>query len=873
MTSLDQQPACTSTTSLERPVHRRRLLDELDEAIAHGSAVLTAPAGFGKSILLEQWTAEADGRPIARVTLHRRDDARQVVGRLAAALQRARATDAPDAPPVPRGNVHQLGDRFRTSVLAHLEWAGDSVVVIDGLDAPADLQLVEALEALVGLAPPHVRFAIARRSQWPTGQHHASSPGRALRQIGEDDLAFRPEEARRLIQVVADRSLTDEQIHALMARTRGWPVALQVAASALRRVADVDALVRTFGRDDPDLRGYLDEEVISRQTATVVDFLTRTSVLDEVSGSLCDELTGRRDGSALLGDLARRGLFTRCVRPGEDWFAYHPLFRDRLRHELRRARPGAEAGYLGRAARWHVARSDHDAAARSLIEAGDWRQLVAVIDRAGRPSFEAGTISRLSHWLDAVPGSRRPGRNELLIRHAYVDTFLGDTHRAEQSLRDLDRPALSPGQEVVTEGVRAMWAWWGAPAQPAISHAEAALEQLATLDPAALPDILGLTSSTSLELIVRGSRARALWHVGEVAASRRSLLPLIERCDAYPPWSAQLRGALALLEAWAGNLRAAEEQARRALGIAARARLPGHPATLDARLALAHVARERALLDRANAHLADVETIVAHNPQPVERAINALERALGYLAAGHPERGTAEIDRSRTTGDPPPPPLVARRRRAAEVRLLVARGDAARARTLVRADAGSGTIDLAVAAAQAAVAQGDLVAARADLERATTTGAEPRDLLEHRVWRAVVDLRHGDRRQALAQASAIVADAEPEGYHRLFLDGGPPVHQLLRELLRSAPTAYLHRLVRSATPARRSSNGGERRELSSRELEVIRYLPTPLSSSEIAAHLYIAVTTLKTHLRSIYRKLGVTGRRDAAARAQELGLA
>ena len=228
-------------------------------------------------------------------------------------------------------------------LLAGLETAGDVVVVLDGLDAPADARLVEELEELVRRAPPQVRFVIARRSQCRTDRGRPdSSPAATPSQLGEGDLAFQPEEAWQLVEEVANRCLTDAQLQALMARTEGWPVAVRLAATALRRTGDVDALVRDFGRDDPHLRGYLDEEVTSRQPTVVRDFLSRTSVLDQMSGSLCDEVTGRGDGAAMLRHLVRQGLFTRCVRPGGVWFTYHPLFRDRLRHELRHARPGVE---------------------------------------------------------------------------------------------------------------------------------------------------------------------------------------------------------------------------------------------------------------------------------------------------------------------------------------------------------------------------------------------------------------------------------------------------------------------------------------------------------------------------------------------------
>src|ERR687893_1005480 len=536
MTVLRQQRVSAPTTPLPRPVHRRRLLDALGRATERGATVLAVPAGFGKTVLLEQWTAEADGRPIGRVTLHRRDDARQVAGGLVSALEHVGATVSPGTLGLLHGHGRGLGDAFVASLIADLASAGDVVLVVDGLDSPADARLVEDVESLLRRAPPQVHVVVATRSQWRTGrQRPGSSLGGTPFQLGEDDLAFRPEEARQLVEEVADRCLTEEQLHALMARTRGWPVALRLAAVALRRAADVDAVVQNFGGEDRYLRGYLDEEVLSRQTVVVRDFLARTSVLDRMNGSLCDEVTGRTDGAAMLRDLVRRGVFTRCAPPGGAWFTFHPLFRDRLRHELRHSGPGVESAYLGRAARWHLARDQPARAARYLIEAGDWPGLVAVIDRSGRQSLASETIARSSQWLSSVPGSRRPGRNDLLVRHAYLDTLLGDTRRAEQALRDLDRPRLSSGEEAATGALRAMWVWWGAPERAAISHADAALERLDALDAAELPDILGLTSKAGLRLIASGSRARALWHLGDVAASRRSLAMLVEHDDASPP--------------------------------------------------------------------------------------------------------------------------------------------------------------------------------------------------------------------------------------------------------------------------------------------------------------------------------------------------
>jgi LuxR family maltose regulon positive regulatory protein len=136
----------------------------------------------------------------------------------------------------------------------------------------------------------------------------------------------------------------------------------------------------------------------------------------------------------------------------------------------------------------------------------------------------------------------------------------------------------------------------------------------------------------------------------------------------------------------------------------------------------------------------------------------------------------------------------------------------------------------------------------------------------------VVDFEAGDRRRAIQIASGVVDAAEREGDVRIFLDGGRPVERLLRALVHAAPLPYAERLIHASQlahdPAKGSMLG-----LSKRELEVARYLPTPLSSAEIAERLYISLNTLKTHLRTVYGKLGATNRREAIERAQEAGIA
>lgn len=172
---------------------------------------------------------------------------------------------------------------------------------------------------------------------------------------------------------------------------------------------------------------------------------------------------------------------------------------------------------------------------------------------------------------------------------------------------------------------------------------------------------------------------------------------------------------------------------------------------------------------------------------------------------------------------------------------------------------------------QSALAGNDLELASQRLNAWPHTASDRLGDAEWQLWTAVLDFDAGRRRQALRRLGRLLPVAEEQRYVCLFLDGGPPVLRLLRSAAKLAPGSYAAMLLSAVAfspPAATSPSG-----LSAREREIIRYLPTPLSSAQMAARLYISVNTLKTHLRTIYRKLGVSGRRDAIIRAQEMGLA
>jgi LuxR family maltose regulon positive regulatory protein len=233
-----------------------------------------------------------------------------------------------------------------------------------------------------------------------------------------------------------------------------------------------------------------------------------------------------------------------------------------------------------------------------------------------------------------------------------------------------------------------------------------------------------------------------------------------------------------------------------------------------------------------------------------------------------PGQGLDRIARFLASGHSGPPPLVAVRLRTVEARLRLASGDVTGATQLTGWTDGPAPAEQAALDVQLAVHTGATPAARRILE-AWPDDPEPRSMIDRRFWSAVVDDMGGDHERAQRALAEVVDLTEPEGHVRLFLDAGREARRLLRSLPAHA-TAHLQRILEqdAASPTPASDTIG----LSNRELLVLRYLPSRLSNAELAARLFVSPNTVKTHLRSIYRRLGVNGRREAVEEAERLGL-
>jgi LuxR family transcriptional regulator, maltose regulon positive regulatory protein len=355
-----------------RPAHhewvrRPRLVHRLQDPGSPPLAVLVAPAGYGKTALLREW-ADRDRRPFAWVTVDERDNH---PGRLPARVTRALAAVQPDG----RG--------------------GGLVLVLDDLHTLHEPAALDALGTIVGNLGPEVTLALASRSRLalPIARFREQ---RLVTELGPRDLAMTRSEATLLLRL-AGLELDRDGAETLLRRTEGWPAGLSLAALSVGERATGTAAPNRFGGEDRLVADYLRDEILDGLSADQLEFVLRTSVLETLTGPLCDAVLERSGSAATLSGLSRSNVLLVPLDRTDERYRYHRLFGEMLRAELRRREPELELELHRRASAWHQRAGDADRAVEHAICAGDiegagelvWSSVVAAVGHGRQATIEA----------------------------------------------------------------------------------------------------------------------------------------------------------------------------------------------------------------------------------------------------------------------------------------------------------------------------------------------------------------------------------------------------------------------------------------------------------------------------------------------------
>src|SRR6266536_718639 len=402
-------------------VPRPRLAGRLEEGLARGLVLVCAPAGSGKTVLLADW-ARHGGRPVAWLSLDVGDnDPARFWRHVVAALGRARPGMDELAGPVlgpleassPDGLVMALinelaADPREDEVLLVL----DDYHLIDS--QPVHGSLLFLLEHL----PPGLRMVLASRSDPPLPLARLRAGGQ-LAELRAAELRFTADEAAALLREAIGADLPGTAVAALTARTEGWAAGLQLAGLSLRGQADTAGFVAAFSGSHRYVLDYLTGEVLERQNPQVREFLLETSVLERLSGELCDAVTGRAGSQAMLQDVERAGLFLVPLDEVRGWWRYHRLFADLLRARLQEEQPGRVPALHRAAATWSEEHDLADDAVRHALAAGDAAWAARLVERHVETLLGRSEGVTLRRWLSALPAESVRDRPRLCLAQAY----------------------------------------------------------------------------------------------------------------------------------------------------------------------------------------------------------------------------------------------------------------------------------------------------------------------------------------------------------------------------------------------------------------------------------------------------------------------
>ena len=387
-------------------VPRRRLAARLDEGVERGLVLVCAPAGSGKTALLSSW-ARCGQRPAAWLSLDAGDnDPARFWRHAVAALDRACPGIAERVGPLLGPPAPSSFEALVTALINDLSAQrgdGEVLLVLDDYHLVGSQPVHDSLGFLLQHLPPALHPVLASRADPPLPLARLRARGQ-LAELRAAELRFTADEAAAMLREAVGDDLPDAAVAALGARTEGWAAGLQLAALSLHGHDDAAAFVAAFTGSHRYVLDYLAEEVLEGQDKQVRMFLLETSVLDRLSGPLCDAVTGREGSQALLEQAERAGLFLIPLDEVRGWWRYHHLFADLLQARLQEEQPGRVATLHRRAAAWYAGCGLADPAISHAVAAGEMLWAARIIEQHFDMVYNIrGEAASIHRWLSALP--------------------------------------------------------------------------------------------------------------------------------------------------------------------------------------------------------------------------------------------------------------------------------------------------------------------------------------------------------------------------------------------------------------------------------------------------------------------------------------
>lgn len=871
-------------------IPRKHLMDRLDSGHRVKLVLIQAPAGYGKSTLMAQWSRRLQdaGEAIGWIVVDEAaNDPSNLLASLVASLVRNPPAGTPDLLAV-----------INRSASENVRYT----LFIDEVEALRETASLQLLEMLLEYSPANLHVVIGTRTVPPLPLARLRVRNDVV-DISGEDLKFLRSEAAQFLYVRTGAQLGRSALDTLLEKTEGWVAALQLITMSISRNAGRHSIVDELSGSRAQIVEYLAVDVVGKLSADVREFLLQTSVLRRLSAPLCEAVTGQADSTAMLMKLETTNLFLQPLDSARQWYRYHSLFADFLRDQLERKYPGRARDIARKAADWCAANGQLGEAVDYRLQAGDSAGAIANIEQCIDSQIQAAQFRTILNWLRALPQEEIDRHPSLVIANAWAVNFCQEYRLADVAIQQLRR--LSADRQTAATYRTALLAL-----EPVLLARIGDLQGMIERAEAAWPEV-GRDVPRERS-IVANQLAYGYTTAGRHDEAQKCLHEAMV-CHAETRPSnvfglAHTIGHAAIDDASVGDLEGAirklqsietlvSDHAREMGSSIESGFLPANTIGLCAELLY-----ERNEIDEAEAWLDRYSRFLESIPAVETILLAYLTRVRIHLSRGEVSQAEETLNAAgrHAVRTAMPRVLVACEWERTRISLLA--GDVGRARMIATSfgpppapeavpdlispseeinGMGIGTIRLLLHEGHSGEAL-----ARLDVNiRHATRYLRRRRLVKLRTLEAMALQKAGRPADASRTLGTAVRLSATMGAVRSIVDEGPLCQSIL-QVLAEEPTLKLDRKASAwlatllnafetedGTPPKSAREAKPLVEgLSPREVQILQRLDQGYSNLAVAQQLFVSTNTVKWHLRQVYEKLGAKNRTQAIFLARNNGL-
>jgi len=869
-------------------VARPRLSNLVDVALERALILVSAPAGYGKTTLVSGWLKDKQ-IPSAWLSLDVGDnDPIRFLQYLLAALVPLAPGIADETFAMLQGiqpSQYESVVNLLVNELASV--SGPFILVLDDFHVIQSEAVLQILTHLLEHMPPGMHIVLLTRTDPPLSLSRLRVRNQLL-DIRADQLRFTQDEIASFLSDAMGLSLSENDLSALETRTEGWIAGLQLAALSMQGSQDIHGFVSAFTGSHHYVMDYLAEEVLRLQPQKERNFLLQTSILDRLSGPLCEavveaDVTSPLDGQALLESLEEKNLFIIPLDDERHWYRYHHLFADVLRKRLEYQYPDLLPGLHRRASRWYEQNGFIAESIQNAITAGDHDRAAGLIEEHGCFLLMSGEVATLLNWTDAVDFQSEV-RPWLAIQKAWALALVGDLERVEPTLQ-IPEKLLAPLER--TDEVRTMLGTMAAArAQCATSRGDTrSAAEYARQALELLPDCSSI--SRSVRSVATSILGDASWFNGDLEEAKRAYGEAIrigrQANNLHMVIIANINIADILI--LQGQLHKAADLYAQCLQMAVRPDGQRSPLATNILLSMARLYFEWDRVDEADQYIHQCIDLCRQWGDIGLQAYAHIIRARLGQVRGHPEEAAEAIHTAeRLIAEYPDSSYLSSQLKVLLARVWLTQGDLERPSRHIQARGLDAKDEFSLQRAldydlllRLLLAQGDYEAvlpmSNRFLEQARKAGLVGLKI-EALTLRALAFQGKKENEQALAVLEEALTLAQPEGYVQSFLEKGEAMTRLLCQAqsrqVGGSYAAVLLEKIGTTSAMKQPSMQLLSEPLTAREVEVLKLIQAGCSNQDIADQLFISIPTVKRHISNIYAKLGVKSRTQALAIGKEL---